>query len=96
MTKTDPNTKENLQKQEKASRQSPRCKKTRKSPKSEEIQHSIAARCVPSCHDGSCLLAKKSEEINLHKIFHRSTITSAENTFYIWRKAPFTSGKSQS
>ena len=74
MTKTGPNMKENLQKQEKASRQSPRCKKTRKSPKSEEIQHSIAARCVPSCHDDSCLLAKKSEEINLHKIFHRSTM----------------------
>ncbi|KAK2422294.1 hypothetical protein QL285_032839 [Trifolium repens] len=33
MTKTDLNTKENLQKQEKASRQSPRCKKTRKSQK---------------------------------------------------------------
>jgi hypothetical protein len=39
MTKTSPNTKENLQKQEKASRQSPRCKKTRKNPKSEEIEH---------------------------------------------------------
>ncbi|KAK2421770.1 hypothetical protein QL285_032362 [Trifolium repens] len=74
MTKTDPNTKGNLQKQEKASRQSPRCKKTRKNPKSEEIEHSIAARCVPWCHDGSCLVAKKSEEINLEKIFHRSTI----------------------
>jgi hypothetical protein len=36
MTKTDANTKENLQKQEKASRQSPRCKKTRKNQKSEE------------------------------------------------------------
>ncbi|KAK2356837.1 hypothetical protein QL285_094160 [Trifolium repens] len=60
MTKTGPNTKENLQKQEKASRQSPRCKKTRKSPKSEENQHSIAARWLPSCHDGSCLFAKKS------------------------------------
>ncbi|KAK2368421.1 hypothetical protein QL285_081617 [Trifolium repens] len=44
MTKTDPNTKENLQKQEKVSRQGPRCPKTRKSPKSEEIEHSIAAR----------------------------------------------------
>ncbi|KAK2423864.1 hypothetical protein QL285_034286 [Trifolium repens] len=44
MTKTGSNMKKNLQKQEKASRQSPRCKKTRKSPKSEEIQHSIAAR----------------------------------------------------
>jgi hypothetical protein len=44
MTKTGPNTKENLQKQEKASRQGPRCQKTRKSPKSEEIEHSIAAR----------------------------------------------------
>ncbi|KAK2409121.1 hypothetical protein QL285_044572 [Trifolium repens] len=68
MTKTDPNTKENLQKHEKASRQSPRCKKTRKSPKSEENQHSIAARWLPSCHDGSCLFAKKSEAINLKKI----------------------------
>ncbi|KAK2379341.1 hypothetical protein QL285_067155 [Trifolium repens] len=74
MTKTDPNTKENLQKQEKASRQSPRCKKTRKSPKSEENQHSIAARWLPTCHDGSCLFAKKSEAINLKKIFHRSTM----------------------
>ncbi|KAK2411720.1 hypothetical protein QL285_046975 [Trifolium repens] len=69
MTKTDPNTKENLHKQEKASKQSPRCKKTRKSPKSEENQHSIAARWLPSCHDGSCLFAKKSESINLKKIF---------------------------
>jgi hypothetical protein len=34
MTKTGPNTKESLQKQEKASRQGPRCQKTRKSPKS--------------------------------------------------------------
>ncbi|KAK2376470.1 hypothetical protein QL285_077252 [Trifolium repens] len=74
MTKTGPNTKENLQKQEKASRQSPRCEKTRNSPKSEEIQHSIAARCVPSCHDESSLHAKQSEEINLEKIFHRSTM----------------------
>ncbi|KAK2363143.1 hypothetical protein QL285_088153 [Trifolium repens] len=47
MTKTGPNTKENLQKQEKASRQSPRCRKTRKSPKSEENQHSIVARWLP-------------------------------------------------
>ncbi|KAK2456484.1 hypothetical protein QL285_003845 [Trifolium repens] len=76
MTKTDPNTKKNLQKQEKASRQSPRCKKTRKSPKSEEIQHSIVARCVPSCHDESSLHAKQSKEINLEKIFHRSTMPS--------------------
>ncbi|KAK2450469.1 hypothetical protein QL285_009584 [Trifolium repens] len=65
---------ENLQKQEKASRQGPRCQKTRKNPKSEEIEHSIAARWLPSCHDGSCLLAKKTEEINLEKIFHRSTM----------------------
>ncbi|KAK2396593.1 hypothetical protein QL285_058239 [Trifolium repens] len=70
MTKTSPNTKENLQKQEKASRQSPRCKKTRKSSKSEEIQHSIAARCVLSCHDESSMHAKQSEEINLEKM-HR-------------------------
>ncbi|KAK2409525.1 hypothetical protein QL285_044944 [Trifolium repens] len=69
MTKTCPNTKENLRKQEKASIQSPRCKKTRKSPKSEEIEHSIAVRWLPSCHDGSCLFAKKSEAINLKKIF---------------------------
>ncbi|KAK2422457.1 hypothetical protein QL285_032989 [Trifolium repens] len=82
MTKTDPNTKENLQKQEKASRQSLRCQKTRKRPKSEENEHSIAARCLPSCHDGSCLLAKKTEEINLkrscssqHDITHRITMT---------------------
>ncbi|KAK2389964.1 hypothetical protein QL285_063518 [Trifolium repens] len=68
MTKTGPNTKE------KTSRQSPRCEKTRKSPKSEENQHSIAARWLPSCHDGSCLFAKKSEAINLKKIFHRSTM----------------------
>jgi hypothetical protein len=44
MTKPDPNMKENLQKHEKASRQSPRCKRTRKIQKSEENQHSIAAR----------------------------------------------------
>jgi hypothetical protein len=82
MTKTGPNTKENLQKQEKISRQSPRCEKTRKSPKNEENQHFIAARWLPSCHDGSYLFAKKSEEINLKKIFasqhdaiYRSTMT---------------------
>jgi hypothetical protein len=33
-----------VQNQEKASRQGPRCQKTRKNPKSEEIEHSIAAR----------------------------------------------------
>jgi hypothetical protein len=44
MTKIDSNTKENLQRKEKASRQGPRCKKTRKSQKSEENEHSIAAR----------------------------------------------------
>ncbi|KAK2416207.1 hypothetical protein QL285_038624 [Trifolium repens] len=82
MTKTGPNTKENLQKQEKASRQSPKCKKTRKNPKSEEIQHSIPARWLPPCHDGSCLFAKKSRAINLQNICssqhddsHRSTMT---------------------
>jgi hypothetical protein len=42
--------------------------KDKKSPKIEENEHSIAARCLPSCHDGSCLLAKKTEEINLKKI----------------------------
>jgi hypothetical protein len=68
MTNIGPNTKENLQKQRKASRQGRRCKKTRKSPKSEEIEHFIVARWLPSCHDGSCLLAKKTEEINLEKI----------------------------
>ncbi|KAK2415457.1 hypothetical protein QL285_037934 [Trifolium repens] len=82
MTKTGPNTKENLQKQEKASRQSTKCQKTRKNPKSEENEHSIASRCLLSCHDESCLLAKKTEEINLKKIcsshhdaLHRSTMT---------------------
>ncbi|KAK2403033.1 hypothetical protein QL285_052507 [Trifolium repens] len=82
MTKIGPNTKKNLQKQEKASRQSPRCKKTRKSPKCEENQHSIAARWLPLCHDGSCLFANKSEGINLKKIFasqhdgaYRNTMT---------------------
>jgi hypothetical protein len=44
MIKTDPNTKENLQKKRKASRQGPRCQKTRKSPKNEENEHSIVAR----------------------------------------------------
>jgi hypothetical protein len=47
MTKTDPNTKENLQKQEKVSRQSLRCKKTRKSPKSEENQHFHRSTMAP-------------------------------------------------
>jgi hypothetical protein len=42
-TNTDPNTKENLQKQRKTSSQGQRCQKIRKSPKSEEIEHSIAA-----------------------------------------------------
>jgi hypothetical protein len=44
MTKTGPNTKENLQKQRKASRQGPRCQKTIKSPKTEENEHYIVAR----------------------------------------------------
>ncbi|WJX19336.1 hypothetical protein P8452_09045 [Trifolium repens] len=44
MTKTGPNTKENLQKQEKASRQGPRCQKTRKSPKVKKLS-------IPSQHD---------------------------------------------
>ncbi|KAK2373641.1 hypothetical protein QL285_074668 [Trifolium repens] len=62
MTKTCPNTKNNLQNQGKASRPSPRCKKTRKRPKSEENVLIIVARWLPSCHDGSYLLAKKSTE----------------------------------
>ncbi|KAK2368876.1 hypothetical protein QL285_082041 [Trifolium repens] len=81
MTKTGPNTKENLQNPRKASRQSQECKKTRKSPKYEENEHFIVARSLPSCHDGSCLLAKKTEEINLENICssqhdgtHRSTM----------------------
>ncbi|KAK2428341.1 hypothetical protein QL285_026867 [Trifolium repens] len=82
MTKTDPNTKENLQNQGKASRPSQRCQKTRKSPKSEENEHFIVARWLPSCHDESCLLVKKTKEINLknicssqHDDLHRSTMT---------------------
>ncbi|KAK2382384.1 hypothetical protein QL285_069924 [Trifolium repens] len=82
MTKTCPNTKENLQNPRKASRQSQECKKTRKSPKSEENEYLIVARWLPSCHDGSCLLAKKTEEINLKNICssqhdgtYRSTMT---------------------
>ena len=42
----------------------------------------IVARWLPSCHDGSCLLAKKIEEINLenicssqHDVPHRGTMT---------------------
>ncbi|KAK2434252.1 hypothetical protein QL285_019421 [Trifolium repens] len=83
MTKTGPNMKENLQKQEKASRQSPRSKRQEKTQKNEENQHFIASRWLPSCHDGSCLFAKKSEAINLKKIFasqhdgvYRSTMES--------------------
>ncbi|KAK2362811.1 hypothetical protein QL285_087842 [Trifolium repens] len=68
MTKTDPNTKENLQNPRKTSRQSQECKKTRKSPKYEENEHFIVAQWLPSCHDGSCLLAKKTKEINLENI----------------------------
>jgi hypothetical protein len=45
MTKTDHNTKENLQNPRKVSRQSQECKKTRKNPKYEE-------KCCSSCHDG--------------------------------------------
>ncbi|KAK2368083.1 hypothetical protein QL285_081312 [Trifolium repens] len=56
MTKTDPNTKKNLQNPRKASRQSQECKKTRKSQKYEDL-------CC-----SSCLLAKKSTEENLKKI----------------------------
>jgi hypothetical protein len=68
MTKTDPNTKENLQNQRKASRPSQESKKTRKSPKSEEIVLFIVARWLPSCHDGSYLFAKKTEKVNLQNI----------------------------
>ncbi|KAK2435869.1 hypothetical protein QL285_020896 [Trifolium repens] len=68
MTKTDPNTKENLQNPRKASRQSREYKKTRKAKKSEENVLIIGARWLPSCHDGSCLLAKKTKEINLKNI----------------------------
>ncbi|WJX82942.1 hypothetical protein P8452_65644 [Trifolium repens] len=82
MTKTGPNTKEHLQNPRKASRQSQECKKTRKSPKYEENEHFIVTRWLPSCHDGSCLLAKKTEEINLknicssqHNGLYRSTMT---------------------
>ncbi|WJX83660.1 hypothetical protein P8452_66307 [Trifolium repens] len=82
MTKTGPNTKKNLQNPRKASGQSQECKKTRKSPKYEENEHFIVAIWLPSCHDGSCLLAKKTEEINLENICssqhdgtHRSTMT---------------------
>jgi hypothetical protein len=46
MTKTGPNTKKNLQKQEKTSRQSPRCKKTRKAQNVKKIS-------IPSQHDGA-------------------------------------------
>ncbi|KAK2443349.1 hypothetical protein QL285_014461 [Trifolium repens] len=74
MTKTDPNTKENLQKQEKTSRHSPRCKKTRKAQKVKKIsipsQHDVCRRATMK----ACLLAKKAEEINIEKIFHRSTM----------------------
>ncbi|KAK2382513.1 hypothetical protein QL285_070043 [Trifolium repens] len=68
MTKTGPNTKKNLQNPRKASRRSQECKKTRKSPKSEENVLIIVARWLPSCHNGSCLLAKKSTEENLENI----------------------------
>ncbi|KAK2369241.1 hypothetical protein QL285_082389 [Trifolium repens] len=58
MTKTSPNTKKNLQNPRKASRRSQECKKTGKSQKYEDL-------CCSSCHDGSCLLAKKTTEENL-------------------------------
>ncbi|KAK2369352.1 hypothetical protein QL285_082491 [Trifolium repens] len=74
MTKTVSNMKKNLQNPRKASRSSPRCKKTRKSPKSEENVLIIVARWFPSCHDGSHLLAKKSTEKILRKSAHRSTM----------------------
>ncbi|KAK2370383.1 hypothetical protein QL285_083436 [Trifolium repens] len=62
MTKTDPNTKENLQKQEKASRQSPRCKKTRKSPKSGENQHLHRSTMAPIVLVRQEIRSNKSEE----------------------------------
>ncbi|KAK2430294.1 hypothetical protein QL285_028646 [Trifolium repens] len=75
MTKTNPNTKENLQKQRKASRQGPGCQKTRKSPKSDENKHSIVARW-------ELLVGQANRRINLKKIFssqhdasYRSTMT---------------------
>ncbi|KAK2369160.1 hypothetical protein QL285_082309 [Trifolium repens] len=82
MTKTSPITKKNLQNPRKASKRSQECKKTRKSPKSEENVLIIVARWLPPCHDGSCLLAKKSTEENLENICssqhdapYRSTMT---------------------
>ncbi|KAK2362827.1 hypothetical protein QL285_087857 [Trifolium repens] len=78
MTKTGPNMKKNLQNQGKASRPSQRCKKTRKSPKSEENVLIIVERWLPSYHDGSYLLAKKSTEkicSSQHDAPYRSTMT---------------------
>jgi hypothetical protein len=60
MTYTGPKAKENLQKQEKVSRQSPRCKQTRKAKKAMKIstppQHddlhraTMDAACLPRNH----------------------------------------------
>ena len=61
MTKTGSNTKRNLQNQGKASRPSPRCKKTRKIPKSEENEHFIVARW-------KLLAGQENRRINLKKI----------------------------
>ncbi|KAK2381625.1 hypothetical protein QL285_069216 [Trifolium repens] len=85
MTKTDPKTKENLQNPRKASRQSQEYKKTRKSPKSEENVLIIVARWLPSCHDGSCLLAKKTINrvlLPLFKSFRNSrTLSTIKEVF---------------
>ncbi|KAK2434777.1 hypothetical protein QL285_019897 [Trifolium repens] len=84
MTKTDPNTKENLQKQKK------NIKTESKMPKDKKKAQKMKKMSIPSQHDVShratmgaaCLLAKKTEEINLkkicpsqHDIAHRSTMT---------------------
>ncbi|KAK2403900.1 hypothetical protein QL285_053294 [Trifolium repens] len=77
MTKTGPNTKKNLQNQGKASRPSPRCQKTRKSPKSEES--STIASIVPQW---KLLVGQEINKENLKKICssccdapHRGTMT---------------------
>ncbi|KAK2368777.1 hypothetical protein QL285_081951 [Trifolium repens] len=74
MTKTGPNTKNNLQNRRKASRQSQNIEKDKKSQEIEEIVHSIVARWFSSCHDGSACWPRKKSEYFSSKSTYRATM----------------------
>ncbi|KAK2373790.1 hypothetical protein QL285_074801 [Trifolium repens] len=85
MTKTCPNTKENLQKQEKASRQGPRCQKIRKSPKSEEIEHSIAARNFHRATMEAACSPRKQKNKSEENLFIAARYSTSQHDDITWR-----------